>query len=63
MKKYLLLLLFFIPFHLQAQFVNSNGKFNYLRIFVDTDDCESDYLDNLEKSQNKFWAGKMERPC
>lgn len=50
MKKFLLLFLFFIPFHLQAQFANNDGQFNYLRIFLDTDDFESNYLDNLEMS-------------
>lgn len=50
MDKLLLFFLFFIPFHLQAQFANNDSQFNYLRIFLDTDDFESDYLDNLEMS-------------
>lgn len=50
MAKLLLFFLFFIPFHLQAQFANNDSQFNYLRIFLDTDDFESDYLDNLEMS-------------
>lgn len=50
MKRFLLFFLFLIHFHLNAQIINSNQEFNYLRIFVDTDDFEVDYLDNLEKS-------------
>ncbi|WP_373493893.1 histidine kinase dimerization/phosphoacceptor domain -containing protein [Aquiflexum sp.] len=50
MKKFLMLFLFFIHFHLQAQIVNKDGQFNYSRIFVDTDEFEADYLDNLEKA-------------
>ncbi len=45
-----MLFLFFIHFHLQAQIVNKDGQFNYSRIFVDTDEFEADYLDNLEKA-------------
>lgn len=50
MKMFFLLFLFYIHFHLQAQIVSSNGQHQYLRIFVDTDDFEANYLDNLEKS-------------
>lgn len=50
MKRFLLFFLFLIHSNLNAQIFDSNGKFNYLRIFVDTDDFDADYLDNLEKS-------------
>jgi two-component system, sensor histidine kinase PdtaS len=50
MKKFLFLPLFFIHLNLPAQILYSDGQYNYLRIFVDTDDFEADYLDNLEKS-------------
>ncbi len=45
-----MLFLFFIHFYLPAQIVNIDGEFNYSRIFVDTDEFEADYLDNLEKA-------------
>ncbi len=50
MKKWLLPLLFFYHFHLQAQIANRGGQIQYSRVFVDTDDFEADYLDNLEKA-------------
>jgi len=50
MKKFLFLSLFLIHLNLPAQILYSDGQYNYLRIFVDTDDFEADYLDNLEKS-------------
>lgn len=50
MKRFLLLLLFLTHLDLRAQIIISNEKFNYLKIFVDTDDFDADYLDNLEKS-------------
>lgn len=49
MKRLLLIVLFLIHLSLQAQVFKSNGEFNYSRIFLDTDDFDSDYLDNLEK--------------
>lgn len=50
MKKFLFLSLFFIHLNLPAQILYSDGEYHYLRIFVDTDDFDADYLDNLEKS-------------
>jgi two-component sensor histidine kinase/Tfp pilus assembly protein PilF len=51
--KYLLLNLFLLGnFHFPALFPNSGDQIQYARIFVDTDDFDANYLDNLEKSLN-----------
>lgn len=59
MKRFLLFFLFLIHSNLNAQIFDSNGKFNYLRIFVDTDDFEADYLDNLESSLEHIYQDSL----
>lgn len=49
MKKFFLLLIFLLPFHLHAQIVNNDGEIKYLRVFEETDDFGEDYLSLLEE--------------
>lgn len=48
MKKIFSLLFFLITLHAEAQLYYTNGKIEYLQVFVDTDDFGADYLDLLE---------------
>lgn len=54
MKRLSFLLLFFNPFLSSAQIEKVNGQFYYKEIFVETDDFESECLENLEKSLSEI---------
>ena len=52
MSNFVLVLVILVQFHFTAQTPNSEDHMQYARIFVDTDDFEADYLDNLEEYLN-----------
>ncbi len=52
MSNFVLVLVILVQFHFPTQHIKREDQIQYVRIFVDTDDLDANYLDNLEEYLN-----------